>query len=165
MNIVIGFSRAKSSWMIGSEAIELAEKRPFSHVYIRLTDAMSGFEMVFQASNGMVNTVMFEAFKQTNIVVKEYSISCTGAQYTDVHTFLLNNLGIPYSYVQILMISIKKLLGIKLNIHNGTNAEICSELGARVCKILGISISEDLDFTTPSDLDKILIKNNIQRII
>ncbi len=164
MEITIGFSHASSAWMIGSKIIEDVEKRPFSHVYVKVTD-LDGIPMVYQASHGMVNCVTYQGFKTANTVVKEYTLQCTPKQYQDTIIFLKENLGVPYSQSQIVMIGIKKVFHVEMNLHNGINEEICSELGARVCQILGINVGNDLDFTTPSDLDKILTKNNIPRSI
>jgi hypothetical protein len=164
MNIIIGFSCAKSAWKIGSDIIKSVEKRPFSHVYIRTTDC-DGMDMIYQASEGMVNCITYDGFKTANIPIKEYKLSGTQQQYNDIIYFLKTNLGVSYSYSQIAAISIKKLFHVEIDLHNGTQEEICSELGSRVAKLDGINVGNDLDFTTPSDLDEILTKNNIQRIL
>lgn len=161
MNIIIGFSKAKSLLAIGSTIISKIEHRDYSHVYIRNYDFETSLEMVHQASHGRVNAIAFENFKLNNIVVKEYKFSPTREQYVDIMRFMKSNLGVPYSRLQLILIGIKKLLRIEVKIKNGTSAEICSELGARVTKIAGIKIEDNMDFIAPSDLDKILKANNV----
>lgn len=159
--MIIGFSKARSPFAIGSKIIAAAEKSDFSHVFMRCPDTDTKLDMVYQASHGYVNTMTYSRFTTQNVVVKEYTLPTTPEQHTEMLTFMKSNLGVPYSRLQIVIIAVKKLLHIKLDIHNGTSAEICSEFGARVAKIDGITTPSDLDYETPSDLDHLLHNNNI----
>lgn len=161
MNIIIGFSRAKSAWAIGSTAIAAAEKRDYSHVYVRSYDAETSLQMVYQASHGYVNSMTLDNFIVDNIIAKEYRLETTITQYTDIMRFMKSNLGVPYSRLQLCLIAIKKLFHFEVNIRNGDSAEICSEFGARVVQLDGINVGTDLDFMTPSDIDRILRSNNV----
>jgi len=66
-SIIIGFSRSRSPWKIGSRLIQISEKRPFSHAYFRYTCPISGKQIVNQASHGYINEVEYEIFKEDNI--------------------------------------------------------------------------------------------------
>lgn len=161
MTLIIGFSRAKSPLKIGSTAIELAEKTDFSHVFMRAPDTDTDLMMVYQASHGYVNSMTYDNFKVDNIVAKEYTLTVPPQQYKDLLIFMKSSLGTPYGYLEILMISIKKLFHIEINVRDGMTTEICSEFGARVAKLDGINVGNDLDYETPSDLDHVLTNNNI----
>lgn len=161
MELIIGFSRAKSPFAIGSKAIAISEKTNFSHVFIKTNDLETGLIMVYQASHGFVNTITLNNFTVDNIIAKEYTLSVTPQEYTSILIFMKDNLGIPYSRLQLVLIAIKKLFHTELNIRNNSKAEICSEFGARVAKLDGINVGTDLDYETPSDLDKILTLNKI----
>lgn len=156
--IFIGFSKARSPWKIGSIVIREGERRDYSHVYIKYLDALTNVNIIAQASHGMVNEMELSIFESQNIKVKEYLLSTTEQQYIEILTFINNNLGKPYSKLQLVFIAIKKAIGMEVNIRNKDKAFICSELGARICQITNIKI-DDVDYTTPSDLDKLLEKS------
>jgi hypothetical protein len=163
--IVIGFSKAKSAWAIGSEIIAASEKRKYSHVYIMVRDTETMIPMVYQASNGYVNCRPLVAFLSSHDVVAQYLLELDDAVYVQIMRFLKSNLGVPYSYAQILAIAIKKILHIQLNVRNQSAAYICSELGALVCQLSGISFGKNIDFITPSDLERVLKLNGVPRYI
>lgn len=165
MTIVIGFSRARSVWAVGSKIIAKTEKRPYSHVYIRNSDLETGLEMVYQASHGYVNAITYSNFKLDNIVVKEYALVTDMNMYLDTLCFIKRRLGIPYSRMQLILIGIKKLLHFEVNIRNGEHAEICSELGERVANHLGIKPTVDFDYVTPKEVDHMLSVNNIPCVV
>lgn len=154
--LIIGFSKAKSPFKIGSTVIQQVDKKKYSHCYILYTDGITKVELVAQASHGFVNLVSKDIFLEQNIIIKEYAIECTEAQHVGILTFIHNNLGKPYSKLQLILIGIKKLFHIELNIHDKDASFICSEFAARVCSIAGIKVPEDLDYFGPSDLEVIV---------
>lgn len=153
--IIIGFSKARSPWKIGSKIIQLGEKRAYSHVYIKYKDFLTDLTIYSQASLGMVNEMVEGVFIDHNITVKEYLLNTNLQQFIDIITFIRSNLGKPYSKLQLFFIALKKAFGVEIGRKNKDMAFICSELGARVCQIVNISTKE-ADFITPSDLDKLL---------
>lgn len=155
MKLIIGFSRAKSSWAIGSKSIQLAEKRPYSHNYIRYK---SQVDVVVQASHGFVNKQSFEIFKQSNIVVREYTFEVDSEKFNEFLKYSEENLGKPYSYVQIFFLAIKKLFRIEVDVNNKDHEFICSEFAARVLEVIGILNTSKHDVITPSDLEKLILK-------
>lgn len=162
--IIVGFSHATSPWAIGSTIIAESEKRDYSHCYIRILDPETGIQMVYQASHGYVNTMTFQSFKTANIVVKEYILNPSDKAYLDMVFFCKSYLGAEYSKMQLIFITIKKLLHIQLNINNNNKAFICSEFAAKVCQCDNIKFDADLDYETPSNLDKVLQDNKINCI-
>lgn len=159
--LIIGFSRAKSIFKIGSIAIQKADCRNYSHCYIRYTCDSTKVELIAQASHGFVNMVSKDIFLEQNIIVKEYAVDCTEEQYLTLLIFVHNNLGKPYSKLQLILIAIKKLVHIEVNYHDQGASYICSEFVTKVCSFTNVPTPLDLDYVDPSDLDKILQDANI----
>ena len=157
MKIIIGFSRSKSPWKLGSKAIQISEKRNFGHAYIKLQCPISDKPLIAQASHGSVNMMALPIFLDNNIIVKEYEIECGIAEFKDLMTFICDNLGVPYSQMQILEIAIKKVLHFEIKSYNKDKYFICSEFAARACQIIKVDIPDtNLDYFTPSNLEFIL---------
>lgn len=158
--IIVGFSRAKSAWAVGSKAIQAVEKRNFSHVYIKYQCSLTGQLIVAQASKGFIHEMTWDNFLEHNICVKEYSVDCSDFSYKLALTFVRENLGVPYSYTQLFWIGLKKLFKVKITYNNRDNAYICSEFAARVCGMLGVGVGsiENLDTFTPSDMNELMLK-------
>lgn len=156
MEIIVGFSKAKSIFKIGSTIIQKTDCREYSHCYIRHTNKITQVELIAQASHGFVNLVNKDIFTEENIIIKEYSIPCTDAQHLDILTFIDNNLGKPYSRLQLILIGIKKILHFEIKYYDRGASYICSEFAARICSFANIKVPVELDYVEPSDLDKIL---------
>lgn len=151
MKIVFGFSHAKSPYKLGSRIISIAEKREYSHVFIKYGDE------VFQAAHGNVHALPYGEFLKDSVVVKTYTIEYTDAEFQKVLAFRNKMLGRPYSQVQIAVLTLLKLFGIKKNIMvDGTFSFICSELATYVASIHNIPVPTDKDTVTPSDFEEIL---------
>lgn len=159
MKITVGFSKAKSWWAIGSKAIAMAEKRPFSHSYVKYNCPVTGIELVVQASHGCVNITNYERFKITNIVVEEYTFEVDSDRFQGFMEYINRMVGAPYSTTQILCLAIKKVFRIELNVHNKSLEFICSELSSKICEVLEIlEPVVDQDYITPSDFNKLIKK-------
>jgi len=164
-SIIVGFSRAKSPWAIGSKIIQETEKRDFSHCYIKYEDALTGFIMVSQASLGMVHECTVDRFLDANISVEEYKIECTDEQFLEFYRFNKLNQGVKYSFIQLIGLAFVKLFHVSQWFKNGDSEFICSEWAARILMILGRPMPDNLDQFTPSDLQKQLILLGIQRTL
>jgi hypothetical protein len=163
-NLIIGFSRSKSPWKIGSQIIQIGEKRNFSHAYIRYKCILTGVDIIAQAGHGYVNEMNFEIFKEHNIVVEEYELICNENQYIDVIKFIRTNLGVDYSTMQIMFLAIKKLLRFEIKVYNKDKQFICSEFAARICEITGIRVPTHLDYFTPSDLNTLIKDIKLKKV-
>lgn len=166
MNIVIGFSRAKSVWKIGSKFIAESEKRNYSHAYIKIVDPFTRVTLVYQASLGMVNIYNYDLFMEHNIIVEEYVMGVDQNQYKEILTFLHQNVGKPYSKKQILLLAIKKLLKFEIQYENRDEEFVCSELAVRVIEIYtpGTTYDTNVDYVTPSDLNTLINRIGLPRI-
>lgn len=156
MKIIIGFSRSKSVFKIGSLAIQLAEKRKFSHAYFRYECPFTNLDIVSQASHGYVNEIEYSIFKEDNVVVEEYELQISNVEFQVLLLYLRSSLGKKYSKLTIFVISILKLLSIKKQIYiDGDQKDICSEYIARGAKIISYitNLPTVLDTYTPSDLN------------
>lgn len=160
MEIIVGFSKNKNPLKIGSLFIQLAEKRNFSHAYFRYKCPLTELNIVNQASLGRVNEMTFETFKKENIIIEEYVLKLSNAEFNAILLFLKLNLGVKYSQIQIILIGMLKLLGIKKLLKiNGTNQYICSEYvgnGLRMISYITSNVPKELDTYTPSDLREII---------
>lgn len=161
-SIIVGFSRSRSPWKIGSKVIQEVEKRDFSHAYIKFEEPITSLSMIAQASNGFVNLMSEEIFESHNIIVEEYELELKDFEFIDILNFLYANMGKDYSLFQLVLIGIKKLLKIELSeLENRDLAYICSEFAAKVLQIVRKPMPEHLDYVTPSDLRTIITSNSI----
>ena len=69
-SIIVGVSKARGSFMLFSDLIQLVDHSPFSHAYIRLT--IDGNEVVYQASGIAVNFMSISVFNEKEIVYREF---------------------------------------------------------------------------------------------
>lgn len=166
MDIIIGFSRAKSPYKIGSKIIQWVEKRPYSHSYIRFADPITGSHMIAQASHGYINIVNHRYFIAENEIVKEYLITCRDVAFEQlISRYITEHLGEKYGYLQLLLIGIKKIFKFEITKYNISKFQICSEFAGNICKLLNLKIQGNLDYLTPSDLDTLLIDNNVKKVL
>ncbi len=162
--LIVGFSRSKSPWKVGSQAIQIAEKRNFSHAYVRYECILTKTQIVAQASKGFVHEMNYDIFQEHNIVCEEYILECAEEQYIEVIKFIRKNLGVDYSTMQIFFLSLKKLLRFEVKAYNRDKEFICSEFAARICEIAGVTVPTYLDYFTPSDLNTLIKDINLPRI-
>lgn len=161
MKLYIGFSRPDSFSLFAS-IIMAVESRKFDHVYVRIQEPMNNTWMVFQASDLAVNLMSAANFQQSFTTVKEYEIEISQDQYNQVWTFINQNLGTPYSFIEDVGILLMKIFNLKSQpFSQGMSAEFCSKLGANVCKLLGLPITLPSDQIDPSGLDSILAGLNL----
>jgi len=166
MDLIIGFSKARSPWKIGSKVIALSEDREYSHAYIRFPHPSTGSHMVAQASNGMVNMENYQYFIVNNVIVKEYKITCSDVMFNQiVLRYVTESLGKPYGYMDLILIAIKKAFHFEIKLADIMDFAICSQFAASICQLFGMKVSDAINYVTPSDLETILINNNIPRYV
>lgn len=148
--ITIGFSKPKKQ-KIFSLAIQLIEKREYSHSYIIIDD------MVYHAAHGMVHSVLLANFTKNNECILSYDIKISQELFDAAFVFLKNTLGVTYGFDQILGIFIQKIFRKREPIIiNNSQRIVCSELCARYLDAAGITIDVPFDSVTPSDLQAFL---------
>lgn len=162
MKIYIGFSKPTNKYALFGTLIRWIEARPYDHVYIRLPEPMTQNYLIFQASKEMVNLYNVDIFKTSNISLKEYAIEITDNQYQLLWSFVISNLGIPYSLLEDFGILCMKIFHLTKNPFNkGLSVEFCSQLGATICPIVGVNIYKPPSSIDPSLLDYILSQTTL----
>lgn len=166
MILTFGFSKSKGCKPF-SKAIQLVEKRPYSHVYIKYVDEFTKDVMIFQASHGEVNIVSECVFLKSNIIIEEYEMQVLPIVYMTIRKKMNSLLGLKYSILQILNISLQKIFqtkDIKL-VANGNEQFICSELGFVILKEAYPKVIADQESVTPSDFNKIINIIGVKRTV
>lgn len=148
----VGFSRPIKFRLFSWLTMKF-ERVNFSHIYIRFYDKYLCRWIVLEASHGEVHFESFENWSQKNERVHEFFIKSNPAFVRSIYLFGLDRLQRPYGFLQILIIAIKQLTGLKL-ITDGEKSYICSEL---VAQALRIEFDKPLDFVTPKDIYERLI--------
>jgi len=156
MMLSIGFSSPKNDLKLFGRAIEVVEKRPFSHAFAIYKDPLLDIDMVFQASHGIVHSCTYEKHKEDNNIVRVYNLECSPAQFKAFYTLMLGSLGKPYAWYQIAGVFLGKIFRCKNPFKNDLDSDFCSQLMVYVCLILNIDIKNAPNTVTPSDLDSIL---------
>lgn len=164
--LTFGFSRSIGCKPF-SKAIQLVEKRPYSHVYIKYVDELTKDVMIFQASHGDVNVVSEAMFLASNIIIEEYEMQVLDSVYMTIRKKMNSLLGLKYSTLQILNIAVQKIFqtkDIKL-VSNGNEQFICSELGYVILEEAYPKVIADQESVTPSDFNKIINIIGIKRTV
>lgn len=132
-------------WKLGSFLIRYYQGwTEFSHVLI-LDDRE---ELVYQASQGLVNVMYIDNFLEDNKIVHMYPV--LNREDVDM-VYIKKQLGKKYGFDQILSIALQFILGIRLR-DNGDQRLICSEFVGRALKLPNIT-----DKTTPLEIHNYLL--------
>ena len=143
---MIGFSTPKK-FRFGSWAIRKYEKSNWSHVfmcYMPSPNSSLPFGKVFQASHGKVNAMHFDRFQEENRIFYMREIELSKDAFIDSATFSWEQLGKPYSFMQLIKIAFNKY-----NKSNGEDAYICTEFVARA---LGLKFHKAPDYIGLNDM-------------
>ena len=160
MNLIFGLSRHTSKFNIVSKIIELVEKKPYSHCYVRFT--LKNTDMIFQASGLQVNMMSYDEFCSINTPVYEYEAELADTNHRALIQWMLKKLGKPYSVAQLLRILLYKATGLKLG--SDGQAEICSQLVTQLCQFLGLEQNVDADYNDPAAFQE-FCATNMKRIL
>lgn len=163
VKVVIGFSRPKCmkfkffAWLIMK-----SYGTPYSHSYIRIHSEKFNRDLIYQASQTLVNFMGMEVFNEEAHIVEEFEFNISDQQYIEMMQFAIDSAGIPYglkecfgmAYVRIMEILGKKA---KNPFRDGQHTYVCSELVAYILKsYLGGSIPTDYEDMSPLDLYKVI---------
>lgn len=160
--VYIGFSTPKNKnpfpWLV--RKIQGTE---FSHVYLRLpTGRRLKQDLIYQASNTMVNFVGSKRFEDQNHIIKEIELDIESDTYYKLLQFCVNEAGKSYAFLQILGIGwvlFAGLFGAKVKnpFPQGGSSYVCSELVAAILiEFFGFRIMQDLDLITPKEVYELL---------
>jgi hypothetical protein len=158
MNLVIGFSKPKSKWAIGSLLIRFIEKSDFSHAFLRWHSNGINRDMVYQASRGMVHFIAGHRFDDSVATVKEYLLTLDDSQYKQVVQKCVDLAGIKYGTLALFGMGFERLTGIRNPFRDADRTFVCSELVGEVLKVLGFNIDIDLEVAGPKELEDLVSK-------
>jgi len=159
INIIIGFSKSKNPTIVG-KLISWFEKTDYTHVYL-LTDRLVPAKVVLHADEFNVHIISEKNFLDKSIVVHQYQVSLNEDELERFLVMVMELVGKPYSYRQLLTIAFNRLMkwwgfGFRLRYQDGLSSLICSELIERfLLEIKGFHIKRNPDAVTPKDIKKI----------
>lgn len=160
--VIIGFSRPKSNFKVGSWFIRLANKTKYSHVYMKTLSTSLDRVLLYEATgHGGVNFINQRLWESQTHTVIEYSLDLTPEQHKKLLQFCIDNAGQPYSKKQIINIAynyIRKFLGLSpVSWKESEESMICSELlGRLLCEVFNITPTKDFNLYEPVDIENIL---------
>lgn len=154
--ITVGFSRPKGNiFPFFSWGIRIFQGwTDYSHVYVKTNSKKLNRDIIYQASGLQVNFIGANYFYEHVHVIKEFVIEIEDSDYLNMMRFMVDNAGKPYSFRDILAISLKskKLL-------DGDKGFVCSNLiGTILHKFKGLSSDKNIELLIPKDIYNILIK-------
>lgn len=116
--IIVGFSKAKSKWMVGSALIMWFTWRPFSHVYFKFKEDLYDDWTVDQSTGHGIGYMSQIGFDQNNLTVKEFALEISDELYVEILRTCHMNSGVKYGYLQnigIFLVDCLSKVGIKVN--------------------------------------------------
>lgn len=155
--IIIGFSKP-NKWKLFSWLIMSTYNTPYAHVFVRLYSNKYQKDLIYQASQLMVNFMGSETFLSHNEVYKEFEVEITPEKEFKLMQFAIDNAGKPYGLSEALGLGIVRLLsliGVKAQnpFRDGCNSFVCSALAAEVLKHFAENnYDKDPEDTSPLDL-------------
>lgn len=177
--IVVGFSKSKKKFPIGSWIIQLYQNTKFSHTYIRLlTKPKFPSDKILHASEGLVQNMSGTMFDKKHKIINEFEIMVPDVIVKDAITkddlplyqVLINILhetaGDDYSFMQnvgILYVDLMRWLFKKRVKNPWSKGWNCSEFVALILKQIYPKQFKTLDINTitPKELHDILTRMDL----
>lgn len=157
--IVIGFSKSKKHFAIGSWLIRLFMGTPYSHVYLKFYSKSLDRTLVYEAVGSGVRFVGSKIWEEHAIEVKSCTVNISKESQIKLLQWCVDNAGVDYGYWQNLGVVISRILSLKKNpFTHGLN---CSETLADLLDKEGYKISKDVNLITPLDID-IILRNQVR---
>lgn len=147
----IGFSKPKNRiFPIFSWLIRLYQRTAFSHTYITFKSSSLDRTLVYEAVAGGIRFVGTQVWQEHAETVREFELSVSDDQYTEILQFCVDNAGKDYAFLQSLGVLIANLFKLKKNpFREGTN---CSEMLSRLLERLDYVVGKPHDLVTPKDI-------------
>jgi hypothetical protein len=172
--LYVGFSKSKKKFPIFSWIVQLYERKPYSHIYLRL-DTKNKFtsDKFLHAAEGKVQNMSGTQFHKRNEIVYEYSIAVDPNLYRLIINALHEASGDDYGFMQnigIVLADFLELFGKKIKNpwQKGFN---CSEFAMYILKKIYPEnfVNYDKNLIKPSDLEKelecLLDKSRVDKVI
>jgi uncharacterized protein YycO len=155
MKLIIGFSKAKSPYKIGSWLIRKYLGTEYSHVYMNFHSCKFDRDIVYEAVGSGVRFVGIKEWKKHATVVVQYDIEISDTSYIKLMQFCIDNSGRDYGFLQNIGIVFARLFKLTKNpFKSGVN---CSELLADILELEGYKWGIPKDLITPKDIENSLL--------
>lgn len=163
--IIVGFSKPKK-WKPFAWIIMKFYDIPYDHVYIKFWSSKFQRNVIYQASQLMVNFMGEKFFESENDVIKEFELDITDEDRTSMIQFAMDEAGKPYGMLNALGLAIVGIfdrLGKKIKnpLGDGEKTYICCELVADILDRYTSVKNIDSDTVNPKELYNILL--NLQQ--
>lgn len=162
--IIIGFSKHRGSWAIGSDLIRWFMKTEFSHTYFKFKEDSYEDSTICHATGKGVNYMSSTTFEKTNQPVAEFELEISNELYQELLQDCHRYAGDKYGYFQnlgILVVRVLGRVGIRMNrnpINDGIN---CSEWGYYLLEeIDGKWTNTDPNLVAPDEVYNYLVGRN-----
>lgn len=152
--ISIGFSSSTKFLPLFCWLIRLVQGTKFSHVYVK-NSTKFGIDLVYQASGRQVNFMSDKVFWTKNETVREFKFDVSDQAFDSYMKFALENVGKPYSVLEVAGDFLVILLGLTKNpFADGRQGFVCSELVADILSELSLAKfkKEDIEKAMPKDI-------------
>ena len=154
-NISIVFS-THTAFNLFSSLIMFGLKTPYSHVAIKMIDGDTNQTVYYQASGLTVNCMSEAEFLSTETIIYQKDIQTSDEVFVTGKTWLIDQLGKPYSMLSILGFALQITLGmVHVQIGNPFRSDgsqyVCSQLAGSYIDACE-NISLDITNMTPAVL-------------
>jgi hypothetical protein len=154
MNIVIGFSRPKSPFKVGSLLIRRYLGTEYSHVFLKFYSSKYDRHLIYEAVGSGVRFVGKHEWEMHAVVTSEHTVHIQEASSFSIMQFCIDHSGQSYGAMQNIGLVLAKLFKWSKNpFKKGVN---CSELIAMALIEAGYDVNTKLDLITPRDIEDLL---------
>lgn len=161
-SIVIGFSKARHWYKLGSLIIRLCDKAPYSHTYIKFYAKKYESWLIYEAKGSGINFCSIGNFNQHATIVEEVALEVSDQAKTKTVAYAINNCGNAYGKLQLLgmaWVMLLKKLGCKNPKNSLIKGTVCSELVGHILEdCLGNDVPQDLNTASPKDIYNLVKK-------
>jgi hypothetical protein len=157
--VVIGFSKPKSKFPVGSWLIRLYQGTSFSHTYLkfysRSLDRLLVYESVGKVGVRFIGNKRWETHA---IEVESFTITLKTLNNVKLMQECVDNEGEDYGFCQNIGVVIADILNLQKNpFKKGKN---CSELISEILQDEGYTLPKEPNLMTPKDVYDLLKVNN-----
>jgi hypothetical protein len=140
----------------------MAQRTPYSHVYLKYEDKYLGQTMYYQASHTLVNSMSESVFLSQETVVQEFTFNISEATFVKTLQFAANQSGKPYGTLEICglaLVEVASAVGIKIQnpFKDAGSTWICDQLqAAMLAQCENVQLPMPLNDMTPKDVFKLV---------
>lgn len=152
--ITVGFSRPKT-FKLFAWVIMKTYNIPYDHVYVKFHSESYDRDIIYQASNLMVNFMSPVVFESANVIVDEFEIDILEENKLKMIQFAIDNAGKPYGFMEAVglgLVRLCELFGKKIKnpFGGGTQNYVCSVIAGYILEqYAGAQIPGDFENVSP----------------